>query len=271
YIAETNRVTRYNYVYLLTYPVTFKISSPQVLVPDLPSNGGHFTRTLGFGPDGKMYVSVGSSGNVVEEKDPRRAAILQFNDDGTGGRIYAKGLRNAVGFTWHPITKEMWATENGRDRLGDDLPPDEINIVGDGGDYGWPYAYGNRIPDPAFNDPKRVAKTLPPKIEIQAHSAPLGLRFYDADSFGPEYKDDLFVAFHGSWNRTVPTGYKVVRYHLKGKRKDEVEFQTDFITGWLTPQGALGRPVDIIVGADKALYISDDKAGTIYRVSKIKK
>lgn len=262
YIAETDKVTRYRYD-------AMKISSRQVVVPELPHGPGHFTRTIGFGPDGKMYVSIGSSGNILEEEDSRRATILHFNEDGTGERIYARGLRNAVGFVWHPLTRELWATENGRDWLGDDLPPDEINVVKDGGDYGWPYAYGNRITDPEFNNSERAAKTLPPKIAIQAHSAPLGLRFFDANSFGSEYKYDLFVAFHGSWNRSVPTGYKVVRYHLKGKNRDEVAFQQDFITGWLTSQGALGRPVDIIVGADKALYISDDKAGVIYRVSKI--
>jgi len=269
YVAETDKVLRYNYSSSTGNEIAIKISDPTVIVSDLPSGGGHFTRTLGFGPDGKMYVSVGSSGNILKESDTRRAAILRFNPDGTGAEVYARGLRNSVGFRWHPVTKEIWATDNGRDFLGDDLPPDEINIVKKGGDYGWPYAYGNRITDPEFDDPERAAKTVPPKIEIQAHSAPLGLTFYDSPAFGSAYEGDLFVCFHGSWNRSVPTGYKVVRYHLKGTRKDQVVFKQDFITGWLTPQGALGRPVDIIVGADEAVYISDDKGERIYRVSKI--
>lgn len=270
YVAETDKVIRYKYTSRLADGVNIKILDPQVVVPGLPSGGEHVTRSLGFGPDGRMYVSVGSSGNVVKESDPHRAAILSFKDDGTDAQIYARGLRNSVGFTWHPITKGLWATDNGRDFLGDNLPPDEINIVKKGGDYGWPYAYGNRIPDPEFSDARRAAETLPPKIEIQAHSAPLGLCFYDAAAFGPDYKDDLFVCFHGSWNRSVPTGYRVVRYHLTGSRKDQVAYKEDFVTGWLTHRGVLGRPVDVIVGADQALCISDDKAGIIYRISKIK-
>lgn len=262
YVAENDKVTRYEYK-------AMSLSNRQVIVPDLPPDGEHVTRTITFDEAGKMYVSVGSSGNLLVEEDARRAAILQFNDNGSGGRIFARGTRNAVGLTWHPITKELWATENGRDNLGDDLPPDEIDIIKDGGDYGWPYAYGNRVPDPAFGDVARARETLPAKIEIQAHSAPLGLVFYHANAFGSAYKDDLFVCFHGSWNRSVPTGYKVVRFHMTGANKDQVERQEGFISGWLTSDGALGRPVAVVVGSDEALYISDDKAGVVYRVSRL--
>lgn len=262
YVAETDKVRRYS------YDPEGPALGETVVLARLPSDGGHFTRTITFGPDDKMYVSVGSSSNIIEEPDPRRAAILRFDADGGDAEIFARGLRNAVGLVWHPVAHELWATDNGRDWLGDDLPPDEVDVVKAGGDYGFPYAYGDKVTDPEFDNASRAAATLPPKIEIPAHSAPLGLTFFTADSFGTDYKNDLFVCFHGSWNRSVPTGYKVVRYHLTGKTKEEVASASDFITGWLTPDGALGRPVDVIVGADSSLYISDDKAGVVYRVSK---
>jgi putative membrane-bound dehydrogenase-like protein len=235
----------------------------KVLVSGLPT-GGHSTKTISFGPDGKMYVSVGSSCNVCEERDPRRAAILQYNADGTGEKIFAKGLRNSVGLTWHPQTQELWAADNGRDMLGDDLPPEEINIIKEGGHYGWPYCYGDQKPNPEFKD--RVdfcKKTIPPVISLQAHSAPLGLTFYTGNQFPEEYQGNLFVAFHGSWNRTVPTGYKVIRIKFKDGQPEKIE---DFATGWLQGSSAWGRPVDVVVGKDGALYVSDDKGGVIYRI-----
>ena len=268
YIAEINRVRKYTYVY--SGPDNINLTEPQTVVPDLPESGMHFTRTLTFGPDGKMYMSMGSSVNVDVEEDKRRAAISRYDPNGSGFELFAYGLRNSVGLAWHPVTHELWATENGRDLLGDDIPPDEVNIIRKGGDYGWPYAYGNKITDPAFDDSDHASRTIPAYIELQAHSAPLGLAFFDSDAFGKDYKNDLFIAFHGSWNRSVPTGYKVVRIHLTGKNKDKVESIQDFITGWLVSDGALGRPVGLAVGSDGALYISDDKSGRVYRVTKIK-
>ncbi len=262
YIGETNQIVRFKYNGFNSSP-----GEKEAIVPNLPTDG-HFTRTVGFGPDGKMYVSIGSSCNICEEKDQRRAAILQFNPDGSGGKIFAKGLRNAVGITWNPETKEMWVTENGRDWLGDDLPPDEINIVKEGGNYGWPYCYGDRIPDPKFNKPELCKTTIPAVYDLQAHSAPLGLTFYTGELFPPEYRGDLIVAFHGSWNRSVPTGYKVVRVKIRDGKAEKIE---DFATGWLKGERAWGRPVDVVVGPDGSLYVSDDKGGFIYRIISFKK
>ncbi|MBI2047827.1 MAG: PQQ-dependent sugar dehydrogenase [Parcubacteria group bacterium] len=245
-------------------------------IVDLPSGKGHFTRTINFGPDGRLYVSVGSSCNVCVEQEGLRAAITSMKKDGSNAEPYAIGLRNAVFFTWHPKTDELWATEMGRDLLGDDTPPDEINIVRQGGNYGWPICYGKNIHDTNFDkntyvrnpcmDPFEVSSY----IDVRAHSAPLGLAFVpdvfvDTHRWPASYKGDLLVAYHGSWNRTEPTGYKIVRYMFSDTGMYEGE--EDFITGWLTVNGkTLGRPVDVAFGSDGGFYISDDAAGVIYRV-----
>jgi glucose/arabinose dehydrogenase len=259
YVAGTDAVVRFPY-----RPGDLTGGKPEVVVPDLPSGGGHWTRTITFGPDAKMYVSVGSSCNVCEESDPRRAALLQFNPDGSGGRNFARGIRNAVGITFHPQTGELWATNNGRDWLGDDFPPDTILVVRDGAHYGWPHCNGQRAPDPDFGRPDFCQTTALPTLEIQAHSATLGLTFYTGGMFPPEYRGDLFVGLHGSWNRSVPTGYKLIRIPMRGGRPGAPQ---DFASGWLQGSRAWGRPVDVITGKDGALYLSDDRAGVIYRIS----
>ncbi len=257
-----------------------------VKIADLPCCSGHFTRTIKFGPDSRLYVSIGSSCNVCEESDDRRAKIFSMNKDGSDFREYASGLRNAVFFTWHPRTGEMWATEMGRDLLGDDLPPDEINIVAMGPesssgraaeplDFGWPECYGKNVLDENFHRGNHQhfrahceePVEYPSQVDLPAHSAPLGLAFVPPAADWPqEYWDDLLVAFHGSWNRSEPTGYKVVR--LKLDDNGNYEGMEDFITGWLTPEGALGRPVDILVQpSGGAMYLSDDKAGVIYKIT----
>jgi glucose/arabinose dehydrogenase len=240
--------------------------NPEVIVPNLPT-GGHSTRTIGFGPDGKLYLSIGSSCNVCTERDARRAAIYQYNPDGSGERQFASGLRNAVGFVWQPGTGNLWATNNGRDGLGDDLPPETINLVREGNDFGWPYCHNGRIPDQQFGQGRSCSAVTKPAIEVQAHSAPLGLAFYTGQTFPADYNGDLFVAYHGSWNRSVPTGYKVVRTRFQnGQPTGQVE---DFATGWL-PEGSRsswGRPVDVSVGPDGSLFVSDDTLGVIYRIS----
>ncbi len=258
YIGETDQIVRYEY-----NGISSKPGRREIIVPKLPT-GGHYTRTVTFGPDGKMYVSIGSSCNVCEEKDRRRAAILQFNPDGSNGKVFARGLRNSVGLTWDPVTREMWGSDNGRDLLGDNLPPDEINEIKDGRDYGWPYCYGDKIPDPEFNFRPRCKDTVAPIVELQAHSAPLGLTFYGGDQFPEEYRGDLFVAYHGSWNRSVRTGYKLVRIRIKDGKPEGVE---DFATGWLQGTKILGRPVDVLVGPDGSLYVSDDRKGIVYKIS----
>jgi glucose/arabinose dehydrogenase len=237
------------------------------LIDDYPT-GGHSTRTVLFLADGRMAVSVGSSCNVCEEEDPRRAAVVIYDGpQATGERIYASGLRNAVGLALHPDTGEIWATNNGRDMMGDDLPPETIEILGEGTDHGWPRCHSGRIEDPEYGYPGACDGVTPPLAEMQAHSAPLGLAFYSGDSFPAEYQGDLFVAFHGSWNRSVPTGYKVVRLPLDGETPTgPVE---DFATGWLDEETGQvsGRPVGLAVGPDGALYVSDDSGGIIYRIS----
>jgi len=258
YVAEENQVRAYR---------NMNAGGSEVLVQGLPT-GGHITRTVGFGLDDKMYVSIGSSCNLCTEQDQRRAAIVRYNPDGTGQEIFARGLRNSVGFRWHPQTHELWATDNGGDNFGDDEPPEEINIVRQGVDYGWPYCWGDRqiTPERLFRGgtAERCAPTVPPAVQMQAHSAPLGLDFYTGTQFPNDYRNDAFVAFHGSWNRSVPTGYKIVRVGAKNGVPGAVE---DFATGWLEGGGFSGRPVDVLTGPDGALYVSDDHARVIYRVT----
>ncbi|MEJ2600107.1 MAG: sorbosone dehydrogenase family protein [Anaerolineales bacterium] len=259
YVAETRRVLR------LSNPDAQGIFQNQaVIVADLPS-GGHSTRTVLFSPDeSTLFVSIGSSCNVCIEEDQRRAAIMAYNPDGSNERLYARGLRNAVGITFRPGTSELWATNNGRDMLGDDLPPETIDIVHQGDDFGWPRCHSGRIIDPDFGDSQSCQGVKAPVVEMQAHSAPLGLAFYTGSQFPEAYRDDLFVAFHGSWNRSVPTGYKLVRIPMQDGQPGPVQ---DFATGWLLPNGSnWGRPVDVITGNDGSLYLSDDAGGKIYRI-----
>ncbi|HXF95882.1 MAG TPA: PQQ-dependent sugar dehydrogenase [Gemmatimonadales bacterium] len=243
--------------------------APVTLVPGLP-RGGHITRTVVFGPDGKMYVSVGSSCNVCLEADSFRAAVAQFNPDGSGGRIFATGLRNSVGLAFHPATGELWGTNNDRDNLGgtnaavtDDLPPERINILADGRWYGWPQCYLPGEPNPEYPNAD-CSGVEPPAITFQAHSAPLGIRFYTGTRFPADYRGDAFMAYHGSWNRTVPTGAKVVRVQVQNGRPVAID---DFVVGWQLSDGSRwGRPVDVLMAADGALLISDDHGDRIWRV-----
>ena len=257
YIAEEHRVSK----------ALLGSEAPLQKIIDLPAGGGHFTRTLRFGPDGRLYVSIGSSCNVCVEKDERRAKIFSMNKDGSDFKEYVQGLRNTVFFTWSYIDGKMWGTDMGRDLLGDNLPPDEINVVSEGKNYGWPYCYGKRIRDQNFMENRNFdcAQTQSSHIDLQAHSAPLGLAFVPEEGWPEDYWYNLLVSFHGSWNRSEPTGYKVVR----GKLDDKGNYLglEDFITGWLTGGGVLGRPVDILVFPGGNAYISDDKAGVIYKIS----
>ncbi len=301
YIAETHQVTRY------LYDIgTGKLkNNTGQSITNLPDGGLHFTRTIAFGPnfretpllpgkrgkdtlaETKLYISVGSSCDVcVEDTTWKRAAILESDPPGTFTAEFAGGLRNSVFFTFHPITKEIWATDMGRDNLGDNLPPDEVNIVKVAGPedkfgakrYGWPFCYGNQVRDKKFNPEKfqRIdissdcGKTEPPVIQIPAHSAPLGLAFVPPGHGWPkEWERDLLVAFHGSWNSSVPVGYKIVRYDLDANGKVLSQEPVDFVSGWLSgnKKDVYGRPVDLKFGPDGALYISDDATGLIYQVN----
>jgi glucose/arabinose dehydrogenase len=264
YVAETGRILRFRYD-----PATHKASEPSVVVPSLPVGAGHWTRTIAFAPDGRLFVSVGSSCNICKESDPRRAAIVRYEADGSGERLFATGLRNAVGIAFHPGSSVLWATVNERDWKGDDLPPEYVTDVKEGGFYGWPECFvaGRQVVrDDRAAPADRCEKVTLPTLEVQAHSAPLGLAFYTGEQFPPEYRGSLFIAYHGSWNRTVPTGYKVVRVPFaNGRPSGAVE---DFATGWLGPEWKVfGRPVDVLTGPDGALYLSDDNAGVVYRIT----
>ena len=262
YVAGTRKVWRVDQLRSDGSP-----SRAAEIVSNLP-DGGHSTRTILFGADGRFYVSIGSSCNVCKEKDPRRAAIVRYNLDGSGEELFATGLRNSVGIAWHPSSKELWGTDNGRDWLGDDSPPDEINIIRQGKNYGWPNCIGDRVPDPDLGTEEVCRKTEPPAVKLQAHSAPLGLAFYTGKQFPDAYRGDLLVALHGSWNRSKRTGYKVIRVRMLNGKPTQVE---DFVTGWLAQENGTevvrGRPVDLVVGGDSALYLSDDAAGFVYRIS----
>jgi glucose/arabinose dehydrogenase len=264
YVAETGRVAAFDYD-----PERLTASSEQKIA-DLPPGGRHFTRSLKFLPgsrDRRLLISVGSSCDACEEKDQQRATILAVNPDGGDPEIFASGLRNSAFMAVHPRSRHVWATEISRDDLGDNWPPDEINIILEGSHYGWPYCYGKRLhddkTDPAGAHREFCKDTIPSFIDIPANEAPLGLAFFPA-AWPREFRHDLLVAYHGASNRTGPTGGTVVRYRLDAAGNFvDVE---DFITGWLTPAGALGRPVDILITPAGVIYISDDKAGVVYRV-----
>lgn len=298
YVAETQQVARY--VYDLKQGGV--LSNKGQNIANLPADGQNFTRTIAFGPNyrqvsimsgfrrvetlspEKLYISVGSSCDVCAEEDTwKRAAILESDPEGSFTAEFAGGLRNSVFFTFHPVTKEIWATEMGRDNLGDNLPPDEINIVRVAGPndkfgakrYGWPFCYGDRVRDKKFNPdkinridiPSDCTKTEPSAIEIQAHSAPLGLAFITDKKWSKEWQGDLLVAFHGSESGGKFTGYKIVRYDLDADGNVLSQEPNDFISGWLGNEGKIsGRPVDLKFGPDGALYVSDDAAGIIYKI-----
>lgn len=273
YVAEEHQVSRY------TYDEFSRIaSSPQKLF-DLPSDEGHFTRTLGIGPDNKLYISVGSSCNVCTEVNAFRASILQSDLDGSNLRVWAKGLRNTVFFVFGEELSQdgspvIFGTDNGRDWLGDDAPPDELNIILADQDYGWPYCYGNNTHDEDF-DPRGTvscATKTPALADLPAHSAALGIQQITSSAWPEDWQNDFLLAYHGSWNRSEPTGYKVV--HLSHSDTGDTYTSDDFLSGWLQtssrifgPDSALGRPVDLLISDNGQLYISDDKAGVIYVIT----
>jgi glucose/arabinose dehydrogenase len=259
YVGETTRILR------LSDPDAQGVfQHTETVIDDLPS-GGHTTRTVLFSPDwSTLFVSIGSSCNVCIEEDSRRAAIMAYNPDGSNGRLFARGLRNAVGIAFRPGTMELWASNNGRDLLGDNLPPETINLVNEGDDFGWPRCHSGRIVDPDFGKSGACDGVTKPVVEMQAHSAPLGLTFYTGQRFPEQYRGDLFVAFHGSWNRSIPTGYKIVRIPMENGTPGAVQ---DFAVGWLPENSKQwGRPVDVVTGSDGSLFVSDDGGGMIYRI-----
>jgi len=259
YVGEASRVSR------ITLSANLSVTSKKIIVPDLPTGGNHVTRTVLIGPDGNLYVSIGSTCNVCIEKNSQRAVVWVYDLDGNNGHLYAKGLRNAVGLAINPWNQQIWVTNNGRDLMGDNIPPETVYALQSGGDYGWPRCHAGNIIDPKFGRPGDCNGIMIPLVKMQAHSAPLGLAFYNAKPFPARYHG-LFVAFHGSWNRSVPTGYKVVFVPLdsRGNVMGNIE---DFATGWLASKGQNGRPVGLAVGPEGALYVSDDTNGNVYQIS----
>ncbi len=262
YVAETNRIIRYaNIANHLNNP-----PQPTIIYDQLPSDTHHGWKYLRFGPDNKLYTAVGAPCNICEPTKDIYTSLVRLNADGSGFEILARGIRNTVGFDWSPTSKQLFFTENGRDYLGDDLPPDELNLWTEKGQhFGYPYCHAGTIADPEFGQTQSCTKFVAPAWKFKAHIAPLGARFYTGAQFPEQYSNQLFIAQHGSWNRTEPQGYQVVSLSFKeGKPVSE----TPFIQGWLTQQGeVLGRPTDILQLPDGSLLISDDTLGAIYKVS----
>lgn len=249
------------------------LGEPSLLVEDLPDGGQHPNRTLAFGPDNKMYVSIGSTCNACEESNEEHATILRMGADGSDREVFAKGLRNTMGFGWHPQTAEMWGMDHGIDWLGNEEQKEELNRLVEGGDYGWPYIYSfskkvpHREPDNMSSAAYATQAIEPVLEEPEAHSAALGMVFYHRDQFPEEYRNDAFIALHGSWNRSQPAGYKVsrIRYNKQGAP----EGFEDFLTGFLIEdnKAQFGRPVALAVHPDGSLFVTDDENGVVYRVS----
>lgn len=261
YVAEETSVRRYN------WDEVELSATKEKKILDLPAGGRHVTRSLAFDTAGRLYVSIGSSCDVCVEEHPWVGTVIQTDPEGRQPRVFARGLRNAVFLASR--NEKIWTTEMGRDFLGDNLPPDEINLLSEG-DFGWPRCYGNRVQDTSFDKTYRAlgesgpcADTIAPLYEIPAHSAPLGLTFINSQQMPPDWDKDLLVAYHGSWNRSTPTGYKIVRLKVEG---DKVLGSNDFITGFLQGSRALGRPVDMAFDNKGSLYISDDAAGAVYKM-----
>jgi glucose/arabinose dehydrogenase len=261
YVAEVGKVWRYDDIdRRLADP-----PKPALVRGDFPTERHHGWKFIRFGPDGLLYVPVGAPCNICEP-DARHAAIFRMKPDGSDLEMYARGVRNTVGFDWHPVTKELWFTDNGRDMLGDDLPPDELNhATRRGQDFGYPYCHAGDIKDPDYGDKHPCSDFTPPAAKLGPHVASLGLRFYTGKMFPAKYRHQIFIAEHGSWNRTRKIGYQVIVATLDGQGR--VTGTEPFATGWLQGEKAWGRPVDVQVMPDGALLVSDDLAGAIYRIT----
>lgn len=270
YVAEVNKIWKFeNIEENLSYADKFDeyLEEPILISDDFPSDRHHGWKYISFGPDGKLYVPVGAPCNICESRNEIYASITRMNSDGSNREIYVKGVRNTVGFTWHPETKQLWFTDNGRDMLGDNIPPCELNKVTEKDQhFGYPYCHGNDIGDPEFGGKYSCSDFVMPVQNLGPHVAPLGLKFYTGKMFPDEYKGDIFIAEHGSWNRSKKIGYRISRVKIENNKS--VGYET-FIYGWLDDdeQEAWGRPVDILILEDGSMLISDDKANAIYRVT----
>lgn len=261
YLAEVGRISRFSDIEgRLRDP-----GDPEIVVDDLPPAKLHSWHYIGFGPDDRLYVAIGAPCNVCDEPD--YGLILRMNPDGSEREVFARGVRNSVGFTWHPDSQEFWFTDNGRDMMGDDLPPGELNRAGEPGlHFGFPFCHGGTIPDP---DPELASlgacvDAESPVQPLGPHVAPLGIRFYTGDAFPDEYRNQVLIAEHGSWNRSKKIGYRVSLVRLQNGRPISYE---PFVEGWLDDEEVSGRPVDLLIAPDGAVLLSDDMNGVIYRIS----
>lgn len=261
YVAEVSKIWRFD-------RIEQNLSNPPkpVLITDkYPDKTHHGWKYIAFGPDGKLYVPVGAPCNVCESEDPVFNTITRINPDGSNREIVARGVRNSVGFTWHPQTKELWFTDNGRDWMGDDSPSCELNhLTRVGEHFGFPYCHEGDILDPKFGEGHQCSEFTPPAMKLGPHVAPLGLKFYTGNQFPASYKNQIFIAEHGSWNRANKIGYRIALVHMQGNQCTSVE---NFAEGWLQGENAWGRPVDIEWLPDGSMLVSDDQANAIYLIS----
>jgi glucose/arabinose dehydrogenase len=259
YIAEVDRILRLDNIeaHLANPP------APVIVNEEFPSDQHHGWKFIRFGPDGKLYVPIGAPCNVCDE--PGYARIMRMNPDGSGLEVFATGVRNTVGFDWHPVTGELWFTDNGRDRLGDDAPPDELNHAPKAGmHFGFPFCHGGFIADPDYGSLHGCDEFEAPAMKLGPHVASLGMRFYTGHMFPEHYHQQVLIAEHGSWNRSSKIGYRVMLVRIEGDKAVSYE---PFASGWLQGESEWGRPVDLEVLPDGSLLVSDDKAGAVYRIS----
>jgi len=261
FVSAVSRVLRFD-------DIEHRVQSPPepVVVTDkLPSDGHHGRKFIAFGPDGKLYVNVGAPCNICEPDPERYAHIERMNADGSGRETVARGVRNSVGFDWDPRTKELWFTDNGRDMLGDDVPPDELNhVTRVPQHFGYPYCHGGDISDPEFGKQHPCSEFVPPARKLGPHVASLGMRFYTGTQFPTAFRNQIFIAEHGSWNRSQKIGYRVTLVRLDAAGK-AVAYEP-FAEGWLQGDRVWGRPADVSIAPDGSLLVSDDLAGAIYRI-----
>lgn len=281
-LRDVHGITIHNGIMYLAAPKTVWVSErgaeklwlrPRIIINDLPDGGQHPNRTLAIGRDSMLYISVGSSCNACKESNPEHATILRSSLDGSNRNIFARGLRNTIGFDWHPETGQLWGFDHGSDGRGNDVPPEELNLLEEGNNYGWPYVFGKRQIDPLMDDPSPdlpkaefAKRTTPSVLEYQAHSAPIDFKFYRGKMFPQQYRDGGFVAFRGSWNRVPATGYKIAFVRFQNGKPVEIQ---DFVTGFLVEGGnaQFARLAGIAYLGDGSLIFSDDQNGVLYRVS----
>lgn len=261
YVSSINKILRFDAIEsALDHP-----APPRIITTDYPKETYHGWRNIAFGPDDWLYVSVGSPCNICETDLDRFALISRIKPDGTNYEVFARGVRNTEGFDWHPVTKELWFTDISREWMGDNLPPDELNRAPEKGmHFGFPYCHGQEVADPKLGAKYDCNKFTPPAAELDPHVTPMGIRFYTGNMFPAEYHGNIFIAEHGSWNRSTKTGYRIERAQIEANKVIKKE---SFAEGWLQDNEAWGRPVDILIITDGAMLVTDDMAGLIYRIS----